>query len=91
MEQLFFCAHVEILCMPQSIASRLQTADCFLERFLIGFAHTHDFAYGTHLGSQLVLHAFEFFKRPACKFDYHIIAIRNVFVQGAVFSTGDIL
>ena len=77
--------------IAQTVASRFQTAHRFLERFLICFSDTHDFADRTHLCSQLVFHAFKFFKCPAGKFDHHIVAVRHIFVQCAVFSAGDVL
>ena len=80
-----------ILRIAQAVSSGLQTADRFLESLLIGLSDAHDLAYCTHLGSQLIFHAFEFLKSPAGKFDYHIIAVRYVFIQGAVFTAGDFL
>ncbi len=77
--------------MSQTIASCLQAANRFLERFFIRFSNAHHLAYSAHLGSQLVLYAFEFFKSPAGKFDYHIIAVRHILVQRAVFAAGNIL
>ena len=90
-QQLFFGFLVEVLGPAQAAPAGFQAADGFLEGFLVGLADAHDLAYGPHLCPQFVLHAFEFFKGPAGKLDYHIISVRNVFVQSAVFSAGDVL
>ena len=82
---------VKIFGMPQTIAAGFQRTDGFLEGFLVGFADTHDFAYGTHLGTQFVFYAFEFFESPAGEFDHDIITIGNIFIQSAVFAAGNIL
>ena len=77
--------------MSESITTCLQGANGFLEGFLIIFTDTHDFAYGAHLGTQLVLNTFEFFKCPAGKFDHYVITVRNIFIKRSVFTAGDIL
>ena len=77
--------------MSQTIPSRLQTADRFLECFLEILSDTHDFTHSTHLRTQFVLYPFEFLEGPSGKFDYHIVSIRHVFVQRTVFSAGDLI
>ena len=89
-EKLLFGDAVKILNMAQTIASGLQRTDCLLEGFLVGLADAHDFAYRSHLGSQLIFYPFEFLKSPAGEFDYHIVTVRNIFVQGAVLAALDI-
>ena len=76
--------------MAEPVPPGFQTADSFLERFLIGLSDTHDFAYGAHLSSELVLHALEFLKRPAGKFDNDIVSVGYIFVEGSVFSAWDV-
>ena len=90
LQQFFFCLLIQILRMAQSITAGFKASDGFLERFFISFADAHDFANGTHLRSELVLHAFELFKCPAGEFDDNIISVRNVFVQGTVFAAGNV-
>ena len=90
-EELFLCFAVKILRMAQAVAAGFQAADGFLEGFLVVLADAHDFAYRTHLRTQLVFHAFEFFKGPAGELDYHIVSVRHIFVQSPVFSAGDVL
>ncbi len=76
--------------MTQTVTSRLQRTDGLLESLLVGFTDTHDLAHSAHLGAQPVLHAFEFLESPAGKLDHHIVAVRHIFIQRAVFSTGDV-
>ena len=76
--------------MAKTVAACLKTADRFLESFLVGLTDTHHFTDGAHLGAQLILHAFEFFKSPAGEFDDHIIAIRHIFIQSSVLAAGNI-
>ena len=82
---------MEILGKAKTELTDLQASDSFLERFFIGFTDTHNFADGTHLCTQLILYALELLKCPAREFDYHIVSVRNVFVQGSVFSTWDLV
>ena len=91
LEQLFPAFGMKIFGKAQTVASGLQAADGLLEGFFIGLADAHHFTHGTHLGAQLVLHALEFFKGPAGKLDDHIISVRHIFVQSAVFAAGNIL
>ena len=76
--------------MSQSVASRLKASDRLLERFLEVLSDTHDLADRTHLGAELIFHALELFKCPAGEFYDHIVAIRNILIQCAVFSARDI-
>ena len=77
--------------MTQAIASSLQASDSLLESFFVIFTNTHNLADSAHLSAQVIFNAFEFFKGPAGKFDYNIIAAGNVFVQSSVLSAGNIL
>ena len=90
-QKFFLGFFIKILCMPQTIATCFQRTDGFLEGFFIILTDTHNLADCAHLGTQLILYAFEFFKCPACEFDNNIIAIGNIFIQCAVFTAGDIL
>ena len=90
-EKLFFCFASQVPGIPQAIAACFQTADRFLEGFLIIFADAHHFAYRAHLGAQLILNTLEFFEGPAGKFDNHIISVGHIFIQGSVLAAGDIL
>ena len=91
LQQLLLGHLVIIFRESQSVLADLQAADGFLESFLVGLSDAHHLAHGAHLGTQLILHAFELFKGPAGKFDYHIVAARHVFVQGSVFSAGNLV
>ena len=91
LEKLFFCFGVKIFGMAKTVTSCFQTADSFLERFFVSFSDAHHFAYGAHLCAELVFYAFEFFKCPACKFDYDIVSVWHVFIQRTVFSAWNIL
>ena len=91
MQQLFLGFFMEILRKSKTVTANLQTADGFLEGFLIIFTDTHNLANGTHLRTQLILYALELFKSPASKLNYDIISVRNVAIQCAVFSTGDLI
>ena len=82
---------MEIFGKSKAVTSDLQAADCFLECFFVSLADTHDFAHCTHLCAEFVLNAFEFLKCPSCKFNYHIVAVRHVFVQCAVFAARDLI
>ena len=77
--------------MAQAVASCFKAADGLLESLFIIFTNTHYLTYGAHLGAQVILNAFEFFKGPAGKLDYNVIAAGNVFVQSSVLSAGDVL
>ena len=91
MQQLFFGFFMEILRESKTVTANLQTADGFLEGFLIIFTDTHNLANGAHLGTQLILHALELFKSPARELNYDIISVRNIAIQCAVLSTGDLV
>ncbi len=58
---------------------------------LYRFSDAHDLAYGASSACPACPHAFEFFKRPACKFNYNIIAGRNVFIQSAAFTARNLI
>ena len=90
-QQVFLRARIKILRMTQTVIAILQASDCLLECFFEILTDTHNLADCTHLCAKLVLYTFELLKRPACKLDYHIVAVRNVFVQSAVFATFNIL
>ena len=90
-EKLFLGFGTEFLQAAKTVAAGLQAADGLLESFLIGFADAHDLADRAHLSAELVLHALEFLKGPAGELDDHVISVRHVFVQRAIFSAGDIL
>ena len=90
-QEFFFRFLVKILHMAESVAASLQASDCFLECLFIGLSDTHNLAYGFHLSSQFILRAFEFLKCPACKFNYNIIAGRNVFIQSAAFTARNLI
>ena len=89
-QQFFFAEHVKILYMSQTVTSFFQRTDGFLESLLIILADAHDFAHGTHLGSQFIVHAFELFKSPAGKFHDNIISVGHIPVQGAVLAAGQV-
>ena len=76
--------------MSKTVAACFQASDRFLERFLVGLSDTHDFTNCTHLGTEFIFYAFEFFKSPAGKFDYYIVTVRHVFIQCAIFSARNI-
>ena len=90
-QQLFLGFFMEILRKSKTVTANLQTADGFLEGFLIIFTDTHNLANGAHLSTQLILYALELFKSPARELNYDIISIRNIAIQCAVFSTGDLV
>ena len=90
MKKLVLGFGVKIFAVAQTITSNLQTADCLLESFFVGLSNAHNLSYSPHLGSQFVLHSFEFFKSPPGKFDHHIVTVWNVLVQSAVFAAGNI-
>ncbi len=77
--------------MAEAVTPGLEASDCFLEGFLISLSDTHDLTHRAHLRSKLIFHAFKFLKGPAGEFDYHIIAVRYIFIQCPVLSTGNIL
>ena len=77
--------------MAQTVTSGLQAADRLLEFLLVGLTNTHDFTDCAHLRAELVLHAFKLLTCPARELDHNVVAVRHVFVQGAVFAAGDIL
>ena len=77
--------------MSQAVSAGLKRSDSLLESFFIGLTNTHDFAYGSHLGAELIFYAFELLKRPSCKLDNDIIAVRFVFIQSTVLTAGDVL
>lgn len=89
--QLFQALFFKSRDMPQAVPPDLQAADGLLIGFLEGAADAHDLAYRLHLGGQLVLGAFELFKRPFCKLDDHIVPVGNVFGQVAVLPAGDLV
>ena len=90
-KELFFGAEVETFGVAQAVTSGFQAPYGFLEGFFVSFANAHNFAYGPHLGTQAVFHAFELFKGPAGELDNHIVAVRDVPVQCPVLSAGDFL
>ena len=90
MKKLFFCHAVEVSCVTKTVASCFQASDCFLEGFFISFSDAHNFAYSAHLCAKLIFYTFEFFKCPACKFNYYVIPVRNVFIKSSVFSTWNV-
>ena len=85
-EKLFLAQVIEVADMTETVASFFKRADCLLESFLVGLSDAHDFAYSAHLRAELVLDALEFLKCPSCEFDYDIIAVRHIFVEGAVLA-----
>ena len=91
MQQLFLGFFMEILRESKTVTANLQTADGFLEGFLIIFTDTHNLANGAHLSTQLILYALELFKSPARELNYDIISVRNIAIQCAVLSTGDLV
>ena len=91
MKKFFFGTGMEIFGKTKAVTSGFQTADGLLEGFLVGFSDAHYFTYGAHLCSQFVFYSLEFFKCPAGEFDYDIISIWYVLIQGTVFSTWNIL
>ena len=90
LKQLFFALFDVCLHVSKPVVAVFQTADRLLERFLKVFADAHHFTDSAHLCSELVLHAFEFFKSPAGKFDYNVVAVRNIFIQCPVLSARNI-
>ena len=90
-QQLFFGLGIIVLGVSQAVTSSLKGTDGLLESLLVGFTDTHDLANRAHLCAQLVLYTLEFFKCPAGKLDDDVISVGNVFVQGTVFSTFDVL
>ena len=89
-QQFFLRLFVVILRKAKAVAAGLQTADCFLEGFLVGFSDAHDLANRAHLCAELVFHAFEFLEGPAREFDYDIVAVRHILVKRAVFAALDL-
>ena len=89
-QQIFLRARIKIFRMTQTVIAILQASDCLLECFFKVLTDTHNLADCTHLCAKLVLYTFELLKRPARKLDYHIVAVRDVFVQSAVFATFNI-
>ena len=89
-EKVFLGHRLELLHMAESEASLLQGTDGLLEGFFIVLADAHDFADGTHLGSQMVLDALELLKGPAGELHDHIVAVRHILVQGAVLAAGKV-
>ena len=85
-EEFLLAQVIEVADMTETVASFFERADCFLESFLVGLSDAHDFAYSAHLRAELVLDALELLKCPSCEFDYDIIAVRNIFVEGAVLT-----
>ena len=85
-QKLLFGLLIKILYMTKTITALFQRTDCFLECFLISLADAHDFADCSHLSSELILYALELFKCPAREFQNDIIAVRNVFIQCAIFT-----
>ena len=89
-EQLLFGFGTELLQVAKSIPAGFQAADRLLKSLFIGFADAHDFTHGTHLCAEFVLHTLKFLEGPAGKLDNHIIPVRHIFIQGAVFAAGDV-
>ena len=88
--QQFFPVQIAVTGTAKAVSPGLQTADGFLEGFFKVLSNAHDLADCPHLGTQLILYTFEFFKSPACKLDDHIIPVRNIFVQRSVFAAGNV-
>ena len=91
LQQLFLRELVEILDVAQSVAALLQGADGLLEGFLVVLADGHDLAHRAHLCAELIVHALELFEGPAGKLDDDVVAVRDVLVEGAVLSAGQLL
>ena len=62
-----------------------------MKRLLVVFPDAHGFANSAHLGSELILNTFKFFKSPSGEFYYHIITGRCIFLKGAVTPVGDFI
>ena len=90
-EQLVSCQVIIIFGESQAVTSGFQAAYSFLKGFFVSFSNAHYFTHSPHLCAKFVLHAFKLFKGPAGKFNNHIIPVRHIFIQSAVFSAGDIL
>ena len=82
---------MEIFCKSQTVLADFQASDRFLESFFISLSDTHNFTNGAHLSAQLVFDTFELFKCPTRELDYHVISVRNVFVQCAVFAARNLI
>ena len=87
-EKFFSAQFVEVLYMAQTIAAFLERTDRLLEGFLIVLTDAHDFADSTHLCSEFILDALEFFKCPSCELYDNIVAVRDVLVKRSVFAAG---
>ncbi len=62
-----------------------------MQSFLVSLANTHDLTHSPHLGAQLVLNVFKFFKGPSGELDHHIVGGGDVSVQGTIPPVGDII
>ena len=82
---------MEILSKAKTVTANLQTSDGLLESFLICLTDTHDFTYGTHLCTKLVLCILKFLKCPSCEFDYDIISAGNILIKCSVYTTRDLI
>ncbi len=90
LQQLFFGFRFQLFDMSETVSACFQGTYGFLEGFLVILADAHDFADSTHLGAELVFHAFELFECPAGEFDHDIVAVRHIFIQRAVFAAGNV-
>ena len=84
----------QIIVIPgkaQSVPAGFKTADGLLESFFVSFPDTHDLTYSPHLRAKFILYTFKFLKSPAGEFNNYIIAVRNIFIQCAVFPAGNVL
>ena len=77
--------------MTQTVIAILQASDCLLECFFKVLTDTHNLADCLHLGSQLVLCAFELLKCPACKLDNDIVAGRNILIQSTALAAWNLI
>ncbi len=77
--------------LPQTVSPGLQRTYGLLEGFLIILPYAHDFAHGPHLGAQPILHALKLLKGPAGKLYHHIVSVRHILIQRAVFAAGNVL
>jgi len=90
-KQFFFCLLIEVFRMTKTVAASLQASDCLLECLFVGLSDTHNLADCLHLGSQLVLCAFELLKCPACKLDNDIVAGRNILIQSTALAAWNLI
>ena len=90
-KQFFFRLLIEVFRMTKTVAASLQASDRLLECLFVGLSDTHNLADCLHLGSQLVLCAFELLKCPACKLDNNIVAGRNILIQSAALAAWNLI